>query len=118
MYIIAVNALMYTMIVRYTSDMTASKKEHEERIADARNSLAEVINRARYLQEPTFLTNRGKRVAVVASTDFYERALRDQAVVEQLLERAKDPGPDAPPDAKLKARVLREALSAVGPSPF
>ena len=81
MYIIAVNALMYTMIVRYTPDMTAPKKEHEERIADARNSLAEVINRARYLQEPTFLTNRGKRVAVVASTDFYEQAKSDRRMV-------------------------------------
>ena len=81
MYIIAVIALMYAMIVRYTSVMTAPKKEHEERIADARNSLAEVINRARYLQEPTFLTNRGKRVAVVASTDFYEQAKADRRMV-------------------------------------
>lgn len=81
MYIIAVSALMYIMIVRYTPDMTAPKKEHEERIADARNSLAEVINRARYLQEPTFLTNRGKRVAVVSSTDFYDQAKSDRRMV-------------------------------------
>ena len=84
MYIIALNALMYTMTVRYTLDMTAPKKEHEERIADARNSLAEVINRARYLQEPTFLTNRGKRVAVVTSTDFYEQAKSDRDLVEYI----------------------------------
>lgn len=84
MYIIAVNALTGTMILRYTPDMTAPKKEHEERIADARNSLAEVINRARYLQEPTFLTNRGKRVAVVSSTDFYDQAKTHADLVGQL----------------------------------
>lgn len=73
MYIIASMTLLYINAVGYTADMTAPK-EHEARIADARNSLAEVINRARYLDEPTFLTNRSKRVAVVVSVDFYERA--------------------------------------------
>lgn len=86
MYIIAVDAFMYITPVGYTADMTAQKKEHEERIADARNGLAEVINKARYLQEPTFLTNRGKRVAVVVSTDFYEQATADRRVVERLRE--------------------------------
>jgi prevent-host-death family protein len=75
MYIIASNALMYTMIVRYTPDMTAPKKEHQEKIADFRNSLADAIEKARYFDETTVLTSRGKRVAVLVGMDFYERAL-------------------------------------------
>lgn len=75
MYIIAVNGLMYIMIVRYTAAMTAPKIEHEARIADVRNSLADAIERARYYDETTVLTNRKKRVAVIVSMDFYDRAL-------------------------------------------
>ncbi|MFF5670299.1 type II toxin-antitoxin system prevent-host-death family antitoxin [Streptomyces hygroscopicus] len=55
--------------------MTAPKIEHEERIADVRNALADAIGRARYRDEVTVLTSRGKRVAALVSMDFYERAL-------------------------------------------
>lgn len=75
MYIIAVNAVKYTMIVRYTPGMTAPKKEHQTSIAEVRNSLASAIERARYFDETTVLTSRGKRVAVLVGMDFYERAL-------------------------------------------
>lgn len=75
MYIIALIALMYIMVVRYTPDMTAPKKEHQEKIADVRNSLADAIERARYFDETTVMTSRGKRVAVIVGMDFYERAL-------------------------------------------
>lgn len=75
MYIIAPNALMYMTSVRYTPDMTAPKKEHQGKIADVRNALAEAIEKARYYDETTVLTSRGKRVAVIVGMDFYERAL-------------------------------------------
>ena len=75
MYIIASNALMYMKIVRYTPDMTAPKKEHQKSIAEVRNSLAEAIERARYFDETTVLTSRGKRVVALVGMDFYERAL-------------------------------------------
>lgn len=81
MYIIAVNAFMYIKGLRYTLDMTAPKKEHQEKIADFRNSLADAIERARYFDETTVLTSRGKRVAVLVGMDFYERAL--EALGEQ-----------------------------------
>jgi prevent-host-death family protein len=74
-YIIALNALTYIVIVGYTADMTAPKIEHQERIADVRNSLADVIAKARYYDETTVLTSRKKRVAVIVSMEFYERAL-------------------------------------------
>jgi len=75
MYIIAVSAMKYTMIVRYTPDMTAPKRENQKSIAEVRNSLAEAIERARYFDETTVLTSRSKRVAVIVGMDFYERAL-------------------------------------------
>lgn len=81
MYIIAVNAVKYIMILGYTPAMTAPKKEHQEKIADFRNSIADVIERARYFDETTVLTSRGKRVAVMVGMDFYERAL--EALGEQ-----------------------------------
>lgn len=61
--------------LRYTSAMTGHRVEREQRIADARNALSEAIGRARYGDEVTVLTSRGKRVAVIVSMDFYERAL-------------------------------------------
>ncbi|MEU6595055.1 type II toxin-antitoxin system Phd/YefM family antitoxin [Streptomyces sp. NPDC046881] len=51
------------------------KFEHEASIAEVRNSFADAIGRARYSDEPTVLTSRGKRVAAIVSMDFYERAL-------------------------------------------
>jgi len=90
MYIIAVNALTGIMIVRYTPDMTAPKKEHQEKIADFRNSLADAIEKARYFDETTVLTSRGKRVAVVVGMDFYERALEALGEQRVLVEK---PGP-------------------------
>lgn len=74
-YIIAVTALMYIMVLRYTPDMTALKKEHQDKIAAVRNALADAIEKARYYDETTVLTSRGKRVAVLVGMDFYERAL-------------------------------------------
>lgn len=75
MYTIALNAFMYIMFVGYTAVMTETKIEHEERIADVRNALADAIGQARYRDEVTVLTSRGKRVAALVSMDFYERAL-------------------------------------------
>jgi prevent-host-death family protein len=75
MYIIAFSALMYMMTVRYTPDMSAPKREHQKKIADFRNTLAEAIEKARYFDETTVLTSRGKPVAVLVGMDFYARAL-------------------------------------------
>lgn len=97
MYIIAVIALMYIMIVRYTADMTAPKVEHQERIADVRNALADAIERARYYDETTVLTSRGKHVAVLVGMDFYTRALA--ALGE---DRLYVPKGDAGHDAELR----------------
>ena len=90
MYIIALTALMYIMVLVYTADMTAPKKEHQEKIADFRNSLADAIERARYFDETTVLTSRGKRVAVLVGMDFYERALEALGEQRALVDQAAD----------------------------
>lgn len=89
MYIIALNAFLYTVIVRYTPGMTASKKEHQTSIAEVRNSLASAIERARYFDETTVLTSRGKRVAVLVGMDFYERALAAMGEQRELVTPAE-----------------------------
>lgn len=95
MYIIAVSALMYIMVLRYSVDMTAPKKEHQEKIADVRNALAEAIEKARYYDETTVLTSRGKRVAVLVGMDFYERALAALGEERVLVPHEGDTGVDA-----------------------
>jgi prevent-host-death family protein len=47
---------------------------------EARDHLADVVNRAAYTKEPVFLTRRGRRVAAVV----------DAATVERLVELAED----------------------------
>ncbi|MFF0055619.1 type II toxin-antitoxin system prevent-host-death family antitoxin [Streptomyces microflavus] len=66
--------------------MTAPKKEHQRKIADARNALADAIEKARYYDETTVLTSRGKRVAVLVGMDFYERALEALGETRELVE--------------------------------
>lgn len=91
MYIIAVIALVYSVIVRYTHVMTAPKKENWERIADVRNSLADAIAKARYYDETTVLTSRKKPVSVLVSMDFYERALAALGEVRVRVEKPEAP---------------------------
>lgn len=105
MYIIALNALMYMKSVRYSIDMTAPKKEHQEKIADVRNALADAIEKARYYDETTVLTSRGKRVAVLVGMDFYERAL-EALGEERVLVEAHD-------DAPAKSRTVKVPKSTL-----
>lgn len=58
-----------------TDTKAVTRNEHEERIADVRNSFADAIGRARYSGEVTVLTSRGKRAAAIVPMEFYERAV-------------------------------------------
>ncbi|MFJ3507849.1 type II toxin-antitoxin system Phd/YefM family antitoxin [Streptomyces luteogriseus] len=83
--------------------MTATPTEHRAKIAEARNVLGEVISRARYAGEPTVLINRGKEAAVIVSYEDYATLRELRGYVEDL--EALDS-----PDARQKARILRESL--------
>lgn len=97
-------------VVRYALPMSAQPTVHRAKIAEARNVLGEVIARARFGGEPTILVNRGKDAAVIVSPEFYEQALRDRAIIDELHRRTEDPGPGSKPDEETNARVIREAL--------
>ncbi|MFB7115187.1 type II toxin-antitoxin system prevent-host-death family antitoxin [Streptomyces sp. NPDC056291] len=66
--------------------MSEPKTERQKSIAEVRNELADTINRARYVDQPTVLTSRKKRVAVVVGMDFYERALAALGETRVLIE--------------------------------
>lgn len=87
MYMKRAEAMTYMARSAYTAVM-APMTEHTERIADVRNSFADAIGRARYSDEPTILTSRGKRVAALVSTDFYEWS---RTVAGLLAQAADDP---------------------------
>jgi len=65
-----------------------SELENEEiGITAARRNLAELVNRVRLLGERKFLTSRDRRMAVVVSVEWYDCALRLDAVARRLQER-------------------------------
>lgn len=91
--------------------MDTSRIEHRTAIHEARNSLGDVISRARYAGESTVLTNRGKEAAVIVSYDFYEQARHDRAKLEAVQAYFDDLGTDASkPDVMMRRRMIFEML--------
>lgn len=78
----------------------------------ARANLTQLLRDVRYGKRSGAFTERGERSAYVVPPEFYEQALRDRAVIEEIQQRAEDPGPEAKPDVKSRARVIREVLAA------
>jgi PHD/YefM family antitoxin component YafN of YafNO toxin-antitoxin module len=78
----------------------------------ARANLTQLLRDVRYGKRSGAFTERKERSAYVVPPDFYEQAARDRALLEYLRRRAEEPAEDAKPDARLNARVLREALAA------
>ncbi|MEV7975367.1 type II toxin-antitoxin system Phd/YefM family antitoxin [Streptomyces sp. NPDC086519] len=89
--------------ISYAVAMSDRPTVHENQIAEARNVLGEVIARARFAGEPTVLINRGKKAAVIVSYEDFGTLWELRGYVEDL------EGLDTP-DARHRARVLREAL--------
>ena len=70
--------------------------------------LADAIERARYFDETTVMTSRGKRVAVIVGMDFYERAL--EALGEERILNVADT--DEAPKRKVVVRRKRPAADS------
>jgi prevent-host-death family protein len=81
----------------------------EYSIETARRSLGEIVDKARYTDEPTTITRQGKPVAVVLSTDWYASALEyiEHAAVQQ---EARDRW-----DALRKALLAGRRTAGLGP---
>lgn len=79
-----------------------SENVHELPITDARDRLADVVNEAAYASQMTYLTRRGRRVAVIMPVEAAEAAerwedeqlgrLADEAV-EEMARTGEQPAP-------------------------
>ena len=71
---------------------TADDGVAEVSMTDARANLTQLLRDVRYGRRPAAFTERGERSAYVVPPDFYERAVRDRAIIDELHRRTQDPG--------------------------
>lgn len=83
----------------------------EVSMTDARANLTQLIRDVRYGGRPAAFTERGSRSAYVVPAEFYEQALRDRAIIDEL-HRRTEPKDGAAPYEEGRARTVREALHA------
>lgn len=76
----------------------------------ARANLTQLLRDVRYGKRSGAFTERGERSAYVVPPDFYEQALHDRALLEELRRRAEEPGPESHAHDRLKAETIRGAL--------
>lgn len=81
----------------------------EVAMTDARAALTSLIREVSWGQRPGAFTERGKRVAMVVPTEFYERAVRDRAIIDEM-HRRTEPVADAKPHDEARSRTIRDAL--------
>lgn len=93
--------------IRMADDGTA-----EVSMTAARANLTALIRDVRYGKRTAAFTERGERSAYVVPADFYEQALRDRAIIDELHRRTETPGEDATAYDEAKSRTIREALHA------
>lgn len=91
--------------IRITDDGVA-----EVSMTAARANLTALVRDVRYGGRTAAFTERGERSAYVVPPDFYERALRDRAIIDELHRRTEHPGADATSYDEVKSRTIREAL--------
>ena len=84
----------------------------EVAMTDARAALTSLIREVSWGQRPGSFTDRGKRVAMIVPTEFYEQALRDRAIIDELHRRTETPGAGATSYDEVKSRTIREAIHA------
>lgn len=62
--------------ILYTAPVPADMDAEDIGIAEARSNLTDVVSHVRILRKVKFLTNRGRRVAVLVPMEYYDRAER------------------------------------------
>lgn len=82
----------------------------EVAMTDARAALTSLIREVSWGQRPGAFTERGKRVAMVVPTEFYDQAVRDRAIIDELHRRTETPGVGATSYDVTKSRTIREAI--------
>jgi len=76
----------------------------------ARANLTQLLRDVRYGKRPGAFTERSERSAYVVPPEFYEQALRDRAIIDELHRRTQDPGMGADSYDEVKSRTIRDAL--------
>lgn len=89
---------------------TADDGVAEVSMTDARANLTQLLRDVRYGGRSAAFTERGERSAYVVPPDFYERAVRDRAIIDELHRRTEHPGSDATAYDEVKSRTIREAI--------
>lgn len=82
----------------------------EVAMTKARAALTALIREVRWGGRPGAFTERGERVALVVSPDFYDRAIRDRAIIDELHRRTQEPGAGADSYDEVKSRTIRDAI--------
>ncbi|WP_344015508.1 type II toxin-antitoxin system prevent-host-death family antitoxin [Streptomyces thermospinosisporus] len=83
----------------------------EVSMTHARANLTQLLREVRYGKRPGAFTERGDRSAYVVPPEFYEQAIRDRAIIDELHRRTQEPGTGTSYDEQ-RSRIIREALSA------
>jgi len=91
---------------------TAEDGVAEVSMTSARANLTALIREVRYGKRTAAFTERGERSAYVVPPDFYEQAIRDRAIIDELHRRTETPGADAKSYDESKSRIIREAIHA------
>ncbi|MEU3160030.1 type II toxin-antitoxin system prevent-host-death family antitoxin [Streptomyces griseoincarnatus] len=81
----------------------------EVSMTDARANLTALVRDVRYGGRAAAFTERGARSAYVVPAEFYERALRDRAIIDELHRRTQDPGVGDSYD-EADSRTIRGAI--------
>lgn len=89
---------------------TAEDGVAEVSMTYARANLTQLLREVRYGKRPGAFTERGERSAYVVPPDFYEQAIRDRAIIDELHRRSEAPGAGAKVYDESTARTIREAL--------
>lgn len=97
------------MYIRYINDMSEPVVES---MAEVRNHLADVIDRAHREETPTIITRRGKQEAVVIDIEEYQRLRRiaedaEEAWLNGLADEAEAAGTEGSVSLEEMAAVLR-----------
>lgn len=83
----------------------------EVAMTHARANLTHLLREVRYGKRPGAFTERGERSAYVVPPDFYEQAVRDRAIIDELHRRTQEPGTGDAYDEE-QSRTIRGAIHA------
>lgn len=103
--------MTYTLFMAADQDIRiADDGTAEVSMTGARAALTRLIRAVREDGRSAAFTDRGERRVYVVTPAFYEQAIRDRAIIDELHRATEDRGDDAKPHDKAKSRTIRDAL--------